>query len=505
MDLQPVAPKVILRSCADYDVEMIRRIVGDGLREFGLRPSGRTLVKPNLVTANPLFQHAYTRPEFTEGVLLALRDRDAEVPGGPKMTELALGERSGLMTPTRYALDRAGYNPMLKRLGVKMYCFEEQPQVEIPLTHPGRLRDYVYTPAPVARADFFVNCPKFKAHPWTTVTFSMKNYIGIQDDRHRVIDHDQHLDEKVADLQYVIQPKFIAVDAIIAGQGRMLTPIPFPLGLIVMGNNQPALDAVCSAIVGLRAADIPHIRLASERGFGPIDLAQIEISGDVTLDQARERGRGFKVGLTRVEKYFEGTKISAYAGPPPASHRRSPSCNGHADYCWGGCPGTIQEAIEIIRVYDEQADAKMPRLHFVFGAYQGPIDARPGEKVVFVGDCVHWKGNLNGELVEIQGDYRDGAAKDPHHPVSTNIYKKMAAMTAKLLSSRNKSWLHMKGCPVSVAEQVLMLVGLSPGVKNPYTDARETFAFNKAFLEWRGATLIQRLRGIPYQKRGISA
>ena len=42
--------------------------------------------------------------------------------------------------------------------------------------------------------------PKFKAHPWTTVTFSMKNYIGIQDDRHRLIDHDQKLNEKVADL-----------------------------------------------------------------------------------------------------------------------------------------------------------------------------------------------------------------------------------------------------------------------------------------------------------------
>ena len=71
---------------------------------------------------------------------------------------------------------------------VKRYCFEEEQQVEIPLTHAGRLRDFLFTPEPVARADFFVNCPKFKSHPWTTVTFSMKNYIGIQDDRHRLID-----------------------------------------------------------------------------------------------------------------------------------------------------------------------------------------------------------------------------------------------------------------------------------------------------------------------------
>src|SRR5262249_61843399 len=160
------------------------------------------------------------------------------------------------------------------------YHVEEEPQVEIRYTHPQRLRDYVFTPEPIARADFFVNCPKFKSHPWTTVTFSMKNYIGIQDDRHRLIDHDHRLNEKIADLQYIIQPQFICIDAIIAGEGRMLTPKPFDLKLIVMGNNQVAFDAVCSAIIGLDPRSVEHIRLAEDRGFGTTDLAKIKITGD---------------------------------------------------------------------------------------------------------------------------------------------------------------------------------------------------------------------------------
>ena len=41
------------------------------------------------------------------------------------------------------------------------------------VTH--RRRDSMYTPQTVAEADFFVNCPKFTAHPWTTVTFSLKS------------------------------------------------------------------------------------------------------------------------------------------------------------------------------------------------------------------------------------------------------------------------------------------------------------------------------------------
>ena len=213
MNLNAAAPRVILRSCSTYDAERIREIARDGLRELGLLPSGRTLVKPNIVMAGPRFPHAHTRPELAEGLLRAMQDV-----GGSTMTELAVGERCGITMPTRHAFAHSGFDRMLARLPrVRRYCFEEVPQVEIRYEHAGRLRDYVFVPEPVARADFFVNAPKFKAHPWTTVTFSMKNYIGLQDDRHRLIDHDHRLNEKVADLQHVIQPQFICIDAIIAG------------------------------------------------------------------------------------------------------------------------------------------------------------------------------------------------------------------------------------------------------------------------------------------------
>ncbi|HMR76316.1 MAG TPA: DUF362 domain-containing protein, partial [Polyangiaceae bacterium] len=281
-------PKVIIRHCDTYDPERIRKIIREGMEELDLRPHGRTLLKPNLVATGPLFQHAYTRPEFTEGVLAALRDRDSG-----KMQELAVGERCGITVPSRMAFEASGYDELIGRVGVKRYLFEEEPQLEIPLSHPGRLRDYLFTPEPVAKADFFVNCPKFKAHPWTTVTFSIKAYIGIQDDRHRLIDHDHRLDEKIADLQYIIQPEFIAIDAIVAGEGRMLTPVPRDLNLIIMGNNQVAFDAVCCNIIGVDPDTVPHIKLTSDRGFGPTDLSKISISGDVSLEEAKTRAAGF--------------------------------------------------------------------------------------------------------------------------------------------------------------------------------------------------------------------
>src|ERR1700712_2823966 len=91
-------PTVIIRHCAEYDSAAIRQILREGMETLGLRPHGRTLVKPNIVAAGTLFPHAYTRPEFALGMLRALQDRaDGE------LTELAIGERCGITMPSRLA------------------------------------------------------------------------------------------------------------------------------------------------------------------------------------------------------------------------------------------------------------------------------------------------------------------------------------------------------------------------------------------------------------------
>ena len=110
----------------------------------------------------------------------------------------------------------------------------------------------------------------------------------------------------------------------------MLTPTPFNLGLVIMGNNQVAFDAVCCALIGVDPNEVEHIRLAHERGFGPISMQDISIVGDVSFDEARERAQGFEVGLMRVEEYFQGSNIKAYGGKPPA--------DGNQDYCWERLP-----------------------------------------------------------------------------------------------------------------------------------------------------------------------
>ncbi len=156
---------------------------------------------------------------------------------GRDIEALAVGERSGITVPTRFCFKNAGYNETIRRHQLRAHYFDESRQVSVKLTGKDRLRDDIYVPEPVVKSDFLVNLPKFKAHPWTRLTLGLKNFIGLQDDRHRLVDHNSYLEHKIADLQEVVQPSFIAVDAIVAGQKMMLTPTPFQNGRNRHGNE----------------------------------------------------------------------------------------------------------------------------------------------------------------------------------------------------------------------------------------------------------------------------
>lgn len=448
---------ILIRHCESYNPDRIRQIIGEGMDALGVRPEGRTLVKPNLVVAQSHFYpHAFTRPEFMDGLLGALKERSEAV------TELALGERVGITVPTRHAVLEAGYLPVIRRHNVRMYYLEEWPGVTHDLTHPGALRPYVMIPEPIARTDFLVNAPKLKAHAWTKMTCALKNTIGLQDSGHRMIDHDFRLERKIADLNHVIPQRFIAVDAITAGELTMLTPDPRNLNIILMGANPVAMDVVAANIVGLDPLDVEHIRVSGEQGLGPLDLAEITIGGDVTLVEAQQRARGFRLSIERVDKVFNGrSNLRMYVGPPPAGPG--------VDYCWGGCPGALYEAMESLRrSWDANVYHQVNPLHYVFGSYEGEIDVNPGERVIFMGDCSAWRGELCGRQVNVDSVYKPHNDLDPRRnrkPI--DLVLKITNHFLKRIRYAGKPYIKITDCPVTVAEHHLVLAFMG-GAPNPY-------------------------------------
>ena len=185
--------KVIIMKCDLYEPAIIAEIIKEGMKRLGAVPTGKTLIKPNAVFCqHELFRHAPTRWEFLEGLLMATKEV------GQGITELSVGERSGITIPTRWVFRQAGFNKVIKRQKVKVKYFDEHRQVPIKLKHKENLRAEIFVPKPIAECDFLINAPKFKGHPWSKMTLSLKNYIGIQDDRYRLIDHNSYLEHKIA-------------------------------------------------------------------------------------------------------------------------------------------------------------------------------------------------------------------------------------------------------------------------------------------------------------------
>jgi uncharacterized protein (DUF362 family) len=464
--------QVLIMRCDDYDPVRISKIVQAGMERLGATPYGRILLKPNVVLAHPdVFPYAFTRKEFLEGVILATKAKAKEA------KEIAVGERSGITIATRFNFKNAGYPEVIKRQKVKTYYFDETQQVPFKLRGKENLRDLIFVPKPIVDCDFLINLPKFKAHPWTRLTLSLKNFIGIQDDRHRLVDHNSFLEHKIADLQEVTQPGFIAIDAITAGQKMMLTPTPFHMGAIVMGTNSCAVDTVCCHMVRVNPADLVHLRLASERGFGPMSLEQIEVLGDFPLEEVQKRTEGFQFCLERIDDYFgEDGPLRCTVGTFPETHS--------TDYCWGGCPGALVEAMHIFRGFNPDVEKSMKRIHYVVGHVEGPLDIREDETVIFAGDCTSWEGSIDGKRVAIRSCYTPRWKKDVTKTKSNDMVLKILSSLWVCMKSRQSKYLHVKGCPTSIAEHVNYLATIGK-IPNPNFDPRMVLPVNIAYWQMR--------------------
>jgi uncharacterized protein (DUF362 family) len=475
--------KVIIRKCPDYDTDRITGIVREGMEELGAKPEGYILLKPNAVIAHPeIFPNAFTRKEFLDGVIAATKSLAVNI------KEIAVGERCGIVIPTRFSFKNAGYPEIIKKHGVKTHHFDEVRQVPVEIKGPENLRRQLFIPKPVVDADFLINLPKFKAHPWSRMTLSLKNFIGIQDDRHRLVDHNQFLEHKIADLQEVVQPKFIAIDGIIAGQKMMLTPTPFPLGAIVMGTNSCAVDTVGCHMVHADPEEVVHLRLASERGFGPMDIAEIDILGDFPLEAVQEHTRGFAFCMEKIDDYFgDESNLSCTVGTFPEEHSR--------DYCWGGCPGALQESMHIFRGLYPNVDKEMKKIRYVVGNVEGPLDLADDEKVIFAGNCTRWKGEIDGKKVVIEGRYKSPHEVDETKTKSNDMILKTITALFHAYKNKGSRYLHAKGCTLSVAEHVNYLSALA-GIKNPHFDPRLSVNLVFSYWQMRFKRLFNRLFGV---------
>jgi len=368
-------PKVILRRADAYDPPALAEIIGAGLDEFGLgrRIRGKITIKPNVVMAHhKVTPSAYTRSEFLDGLLTALEER-AE--GRP---EVRVAEKCGAAIPTSRMFRRAGYYRLRKKHRFSLRPIETARKKTVPL-RKGKVHQRIRTSREIADRDFLIYAPKLKTNALAHgLTAALKLNIGILCDGERMWNHNYNLDEKVVDLLEVGHPDFIATDAVeVSFGGNHLTQHGHHLGVVIMATNPLAHDVVCAHIFHLDPEKVGHLAAARARGYGSLDLGEIEIGGDISLPEIRERTKGWETGFIRADDVACNIKIRS--GEP---------------YCTGGCHGVFLDWLYMIKDRKPKLWPKLPEWTVVIGKYKDDITA---DRVLLVGACTEVEGRIKAK------------------------------------------------------------------------------------------------------------
>jgi uncharacterized protein (DUF362 family) len=373
--------KVILRRAPDYDPSAIEGIISQGLEELGLksRIKGRVTIKPNVVMAHPkVAPSAFTRPEFLDGLIRALKR-------GQDVAAITVAEKCGAAIPTSRMFRRAKYYRLRRKHGIRLAPIEESRKATVAL-QKGVIHKKIRTARSIAQNDFLVYAPKLKTNSLTQgLTAAIKLNIGILCDRERMWNHNYNLDEKIVDLLEVGYPGFIATDAIeIAMGGNQMTQPGRHLGVIIMSDNPLAHDVVCAHIFHLDPKNIRHLALASERGYGSLNLEEIEISGDISLEEIRQKTEGWDTGFIRVDDL--DCNFEVRSGEP---------------YCRGGCHGILLDWLYMIKDRKPKLWKKLPHWTAVIGKYRGDVTA---DKLLVLGTCSRIEGKVKAKRkIRIRG------------------------------------------------------------------------------------------------------
>jgi hypothetical protein len=147
-----------------------------------------------------------------------------------------------------------------------------------------------HVPKTIQQCDKIISIAPLKTHPRMGIGLSMANYLGIAPATKygfpkTGLDSLGDPDEVVVDL-FGYHP---ADYAVIGGGWILDNEKPVRHNLVIAGVNAVAVDAVGAAVMGFKAGDIRHLKLAHQMGYGDYDLDTIWMRGD-DLESAR-RGR----------------------------------------------------------------------------------------------------------------------------------------------------------------------------------------------------------------------
>ena len=277
----------------------------------------------------------------------------------------------------------------------------------------------VYVPAnTIVNCDFLVTVPVMKVHLMCGLTACLKNYVGTaprvvfagkgnfsNNDLHNKHALEGRIDSFITDLAAFHPPDYCVVDGI-RGLQHSEHRIDRPdqevrSNLILAGEDPVATDSLAANLIGMQAADIEYLHMASQRGMGTLDLRGVDVIGDEP-DRLRRPwgkpanwfGRGNRQWLLTQDASADIKAWERFTSPTDTLHfaRWRPPSSGAtvyksavrvvADgtrkaYLWVGARGQVTAYLNGAKVMEEEGMTR-----YRMGQFQAPVELRSGENLL---------------------------------------------------------------------------------------------------------------------------
>jgi uncharacterized protein (DUF362 family) len=231
-------------------------------------------LKPNFNTADP--PPASSDPEFVKAVIELLFEHGAG--------KVILGESSMLSLSARKVLAETGMIAKAEEAGAELIFFDEGRWVKV--STGGKYLKEVSLPENALKAEKLVYVCCMKTHRWAKFTLSLKLAVGFMKPSERMMLHARHLEEKIADLNLVVNPNLIIMDGrkcFISGgpaNGELREP-----NVVLASGDRIAIDVEALKIIqsyeGASLNQNPwsyaQIRRAVELGIGVKDEREYDV------------------------------------------------------------------------------------------------------------------------------------------------------------------------------------------------------------------------------------
>ncbi|MFP4345315.1 MAG: DUF362 domain-containing protein [Anaerolineales bacterium] len=375
--------RVYIARCPEYDGDLIAEKVRAATDALGIDlPQHQSVfLHPTCAWAHPrIAPLAFTDPAVIEGAAQALGSGN----------RLTIGTNSLPGFPTRYSYRKAGYKKLAERLDAELLAVDEAATESVQLGEQTFVDKEVALPQAALEADFLIEVPKLRGSTFVSVAGALRNHQGLLQKDAQQEGHRQ-FHSKVVDLITAATPDLLVVDAITAGhKGGELSGEPVDLGILIIGTNAVAVDALAATAYGVDPTGLRYLQLAAQRDHGPNDPEEIEILGDLTLEELRE--------LSRKVERVDPDPVN-YPLPSHVQVRRSEKTH------LAGTAGGLTEAFLVLkRAGLDLADARETMI--VIGSV-GEVPRGKSERatIVLLGDTARAEYDGYSRVVRLRGRY----------------------------------------------------------------------------------------------------